>query len=174
MEKRFQDDSRWRRAENVLFFAIALQQCENTPVRQAPEGQGEQAWHLWLRVIFLLISELPGSSRHSFHAPPPAVFMGRHEQGYPRVAHVPHHPGSSSESKTSNVRPATHIPSCPHHASEPTSLGSLVLAVPQERELPKRQQLFYSCPQSVMRKQHLGVYFQQNLTQDFKTAILLL
>lgn len=161
-----------RRAENALFFAIALQQSENTPMRQAPEGQrgnrhgscGEESF------FSLFLSFL----RHSFHAPPPAVFMGRHEQAYPRVAHVHHHPGSSSESKTSNVRPTTHTQSCPHHASVPTSLVSLVLAVPKERELPKCQQLFYLCPQSVMRKQHVGVYFQQNLTQAFKTAIILL
>ena len=54
------------------------------PMRQDTEGQGgNPAWQLWVRVIFAPVSELPGSSRRSRHAPPPAVFMGTHEQVYP-------------------------------------------------------------------------------------------
>lgn len=39
--------------------------------------------------------------------------------------------------------PATYILLRPHHSSHLASLGSLVLAVPQEREHPKGQRLFY-------------------------------
>ena len=53
-------------------------------MRQDTEGQGgNTAWQLWVRVIFAPVSELPGSSRRLRHTPPPAVFMGTHEQVYP-------------------------------------------------------------------------------------------